>query len=168
VDKVYLSLSLGFLTDDPVLTFQALPMELVAFSSTKTIVACSLRIARKSATDRSAANIASIIHFSPFTFRLSPAIEMAGYHCQAPLGLPSIHFFTFHFSPFTFLLSAVWLSVVGGRSVGRRRTKLSADGALTARRPRTDDAQTADNRQGKRHSTDAQTADYRCSDGGQK
>jgi len=37
------------------------------------------------------------LYFSLFAFhfsllRLSPAIEMAGYHCQAPLGLPSIHF----------------------------------------------------------------------------
>ena len=82
---------------------------------------------------------------------------MAGYHCQAPLGLPSIHFslFTFHLSLFFRL------------GVGRRRTNLSADGALTTRRRRTTEAQTADNRQGKRRFADAQTADNRQFVGGQ-
>jgi len=56
-------------------------------------------------------------------------------------------------------LSAVWLSAVGGRSVGSRRTNLLANGALTTVRPRTTDAPSADNRQGKRRFADAQTAD---------
>jgi hypothetical protein len=78
--------------------------------------------------------------------------------------LTSNPFFTFHLSlftllPFTFHLSAVWLSAVGGRSVGSRRTNLSANGALTTVRPRTADAPSADKRQGKRRFADAQTAD---------
>jgi len=64
-------------------------------------------------------------------------------------------------------LSAVWLSVERRLGVGRRRTNLSADGALTTRRRRTTEAQTADKPIGRRRFADAQTADCRQFVGGQ-
>ena len=69
--------------------------------------------------------LAMLVSFSIFHFSLFPAIEMAGYHCQAPLGLPSIHFslFTFHLSLSSFLvplyiflniLYSLWLKHIAG------------------------------------------------------
>jgi hypothetical protein len=136
VDKVYLSVSLGFFADDPVLTFQTLPMELVAFSLTKTIVACSLRIARKSATDRSAANS---LYFSLFTFHLSAFPQPLRWLATIVKPLWGFHSFIFHFSLFTLHFSFVRRLAVGSPPSERRQT---ADKPVGKRR--SDDPQTAD------------------------
>ena len=54
-----------------ILTFDGNRAELVAILTTSALPVRALRIAQKSATDRSCGNIASIFHFSPFTFHLS-------------------------------------------------------------------------------------------------